>query len=337
MKKSTRFLVLLLSLCLGAGYFLPLWDIILEAPQYPEGLGMQIWLSKLSGDLNTINGLNHYIGMKEIIPESIPELIYLPYVLGGLIAIGLIVFISNKRTLLYTWTIILLLFGVLMAIDFYMWEYDYGHDLDPRAAIKVPGMNYQPPLWGSKVLLNFTAHSYPATGGWAIIIGVAGAALLSIYEFKTKKKLNTGRISFATLILMLPMLTSCSPDPLKINYANDVCSHCKMSVVDQKFGAGMVTLKGKKFTFDSIECLVEYLNEKQLDEEKFAEIKVTNYMNPGSLISASTAVYLRSEKLPSPMGGYLTAYSSLKNAQEMKTKNGGEIMDWTSLKKHLLK
>lgn len=188
MKKSSRILILIAVLSLITVYFVPLWNIELEAPQYPEGLGMQIWLSKITGDLQTINGLNHYIGMKTIEPDSIPELTLMPYIIGFIILTGLMVFIFNRRSLLFSWIILLIVTGVTGMYDFWKWEYEYGHDLDPTAAIKVAGMNYQPPLIGSKQLLNFTAISMPAEGGVIIFFSGVIAVLVLIYEFKYNKK-----------------------------------------------------------------------------------------------------------------------------------------------------
>src|SRR3972149_2102462 len=135
MKKTSKIIIILAGLSLIAGFFLPLWDISLEAPQYPEGLGMKIWLNKMSGDLNTINGLNHYIGMKTIHPESIPEFKIMPYLLGILIALGLTVAAVGKKWLFTLYMLIFIAVGTTGGIDFYLWGYDYGHNLDPRAAI----------------------------------------------------------------------------------------------------------------------------------------------------------------------------------------------------------
>ena len=190
MKKSSRILILILTSSLIAVYFVPIWNISLQAPQYPEGLGMQIWLSKITGDLNTINGLNHYIGMKTIQPDSIEELKLMPYIIGFLTVFGLIVFIFNKRSLLLSWLIFVLILGTAGMYDFWTWEYDYGHNLDPTAAIKVPGMNYQPPLIGSKQLLNFNATSMPDIGGYIIFAAGIIAALILIYEYKFNKTQN---------------------------------------------------------------------------------------------------------------------------------------------------
>jgi copper chaperone NosL len=190
MKKITKILVIVSSLAMITAFFNPIWDIDLEAPQYPEGLGMQIWLNKITGDLQTINGLNHYIGMKKIEPDSIKELTIMPYILGFLILAGVASGISGKRKLFAAWVIIFIIAGIAGGVDFYMWEYDYGHDLDPTAAIIVPGMSYQPPLIGSKELLNFVAHSYPASGGMVVIgAGLLGLLLL-MYEMKFNKTIN---------------------------------------------------------------------------------------------------------------------------------------------------
>ncbi len=191
MKKITKILIIAISAAMISALFLPTWDISLEAPQYPEGLGMQIWLNKITGDLNTINGLNHYIGMKKIEPDSIKELKIMPYLLGLLILTGFTVGALGKKKLLAIWVIFFISLGIAGGIDFYMWEYDYGHDLNPEAAIKIPGMSYQPPLLGTEQLLNFTASSYPAAGGF-IIIGAGILAVLALgYENKFNKTVKT--------------------------------------------------------------------------------------------------------------------------------------------------
>ncbi|MBL7994943.1 hypothetical protein JNM05_06175 [bacterium] len=175
MKKKSKIIIASASMMLVVLYFFPMWIIDLDAPQYPEGIGLHIWINKISGqkpnDLNTINGLNHYIGMKIITPEDIPELKLMPYIVAFLIFTGLIVAFAGKRFLLNTWVIIFFLVLAAGLFDFYMWEYDYGHNLDPHAAIKVPGMTYQPPLIGTKQLLNMKTTSLPHIG--AIVAGIS--------------------------------------------------------------------------------------------------------------------------------------------------------------------
>ena len=188
MQPRTRFALAAAALLLGVAYLAPLWHIGLEAPQYPEGLGMFIWIDAITGqklnDLQSINGLNHYIGMKEIVPSSIPELSLMPWIIGTLLVSGLAAAVAGRRPLLYAWTAAFAFVGVAGLVDFWYWGYNYGHDLDPTAAIKIPGFSYQPPLIGSKQLLNFTAHSWPGAGGWAIMLALALAMAGCAIEFR---------------------------------------------------------------------------------------------------------------------------------------------------------
>jgi copper chaperone NosL len=157
------------------------------APQYPEGLEMKIWINTLSGDVRTISALNHYIGMKTIEVSMFPEFKYMIYLVGVIIGIGVLAAIINKRWMLMIYLSTILLAGTGALIDFYLWGYDYGHNLNPEAPIKIEGMSYQPPLIGTKVLLNFTAFSGPDIGGWIFIaVGILLFALL-IYEWKANK------------------------------------------------------------------------------------------------------------------------------------------------------
>jgi copper chaperone NosL len=178
LSSRSRLVLACAAIALVAAFFLPLWSVYLQAPQYPEGLGMHIRVNTITGlkpnDLNSINNLNHYIGMKRIVPESIPELRFMPFVVGGLLLFGLGAAWAGRRWLARAWVITFLLVAVAGLADFWKWEYDYGHDLDvENAIIKVPGMDYQPPLLGSRKLLNFTATSLPDAGGIAVIISLA--------------------------------------------------------------------------------------------------------------------------------------------------------------------
>lgn len=187
LKPITRILLGLSALSLVTAYFVPLWQILMWAPQYPEGLEMKIWINTLSGEVRTISGLNHYIGMKSIETSMFPEFGYMVYILGFIIGLGLLAGIINKRLGLYTFAATLVAAGVGALVDFYIWGYHYGHDLNPEAPIKIEGMSYQPPLIGTKQLLNFTAFSGPDIGGWVfVVVGVLILAL-SVYEWKTRK------------------------------------------------------------------------------------------------------------------------------------------------------
>lgn len=177
--RSSRILVTAAAVLLLSVFVFPLWSIYLTAPQYPEGIGMYIRVNTIVGltefDLTKINNLNHYIGMRAIEPGAIPELRYMPWLFGALSAAGLVVVALGRRRGLYAWLASFALVSVAGLADFYRWAYDYGHNLDVETAIiTIPGMSYQPPIIGTKQLLNFTATSWPALGGWlaAVALGL---------------------------------------------------------------------------------------------------------------------------------------------------------------------
>jgi len=172
----------------------PIWSIKLTAPQYPDGISMYIWINQITGDtestLQNVNILNHYIGMKFIEPDSIKELTYFPYVIFSMIVLGLIITLINKGWLKVSWVLILIILGIAGIYDFYLWEYDYGHNLSATAPIKIPDMVYQPPLFGEKMLLNFKSESYPHLGSLWFGLSIILTSLSVLIQRKEKKNEN---------------------------------------------------------------------------------------------------------------------------------------------------
>jgi len=345
MKNVTKGLLIIASLLLIVTFVVPLWHINLVAPQYPEGLGLYIWLDTITGQepnhLRLINSLNHYIGMREIVPESIPELKVLPFLVAFLSVFGMLNVILNKKALLYVWLALLVLVATGGMIDFYLWEYDYGHNLDlENAAIKIPGMSYQPPLIGSKKLLNFTAYSYPSAGGWIALISFFLVLSAIIYERGANSEKTAihqrGKInkSGASIVFAMLFLISCTPSPEPIAYGTDGCTNCKMTIVDSKFGAELLTKKGKVYKYDSIECLASAYIMGTIAHDKIHSLVVADSENSERFIEIKKATFLQSEKLRSPMGLNLSAYSSLRAAQAAQEKfGGGAILGWDKVLK----
>lgn len=197
MKSLSKKILLFASLMLVLTYFFPLWNINLEAPQYPEGIGLRIWLDQITGlkenDLQNINGLNHYIGMAKINPDDIPELRIMPYAIAFMILFGLFNSYKGNKKLVVLWLVLFLILGAIGLYDFYMWEYNYGHNLDPTAPIKVPGMTYQPPLLGSKQLLNITAISMPAISAYIIFASIIFTAAALFINSKNNKTIEAAK------------------------------------------------------------------------------------------------------------------------------------------------
>lgn len=195
MKKSK--LLMFIAALLPLGLFLfPLWKITLEAPQYPTPLGMYIYINDFADvnpyDIKNINLMNHYVGMKYI-PEAIPEFKIFPIGIIATTILGLLIaFKANYKWYLY-WFLLMVALSAAGLYDFYLWERDYGHNLDPRAIMKFTNpdgtqMGFQPPLFGSKDILNFKAHSYPRLGAYFLALGIVMA--LTAYIFGKKELKN---------------------------------------------------------------------------------------------------------------------------------------------------
>lgn len=189
-----RTLLTLAGLLLLLLFVFPMWRITLLAPQYPDGVHMYIHINKIGGKtpgtLQNINILNHYIGMKPIEPDSIPELTYFPYIVVGFTILAILFALTDWKPLYVIWSV---LFGLALALglyDFYLWEYDYGHNLADNAPMKFEGESFQPPLIGSKTLLNFIAKSYPHIGGYFIILSLILSAF-AIYLRRTNETTST--------------------------------------------------------------------------------------------------------------------------------------------------
>ena len=129
------------------------------------------------------------------------------------------------------------------------------------------------------------------------------------------------------------LAAACSPAPQPIEFGTDLCAHCQMTIVDKPFAAELVTKKGKVFKFDAVECMVNYL--KQKDEADFELFLVQDYEQPGDWQDAGQSFYLISEALPSPMGAHLSAYRDVAGAKKMQVEKGGEVYDWAQLKQKI--
>jgi hypothetical protein len=153
------------------------------APQYPEGLDIIVYSYKMSGQIDIINGLNHYIGMKNFSEASFPELKLLPYLLGGMALLTLIVGILRKRNFLFGLIALFVIGGIAGLYDIHRWLTDYGTQLDPHAPIKMKP--FVPPIIGPNKIANFTTHSYFSYG--AYLFGLSFILLL-ITVWKERKQ-----------------------------------------------------------------------------------------------------------------------------------------------------
>lgn len=339
LSKTTRVLVGIGSALLLVTYYVPLWQIMLWAPQYPEGLSMKIWHNTLAGDVDIINGLNHYIGMKHIGVEMFPEFGYIGWLIGFLMAVGILAAVLGSGRTLFFFTLLSYLYGFAALWDFYSWGYDYGHNLDPNAAIKVPDMSYQPPVIGYKNLLNFTSYSGPDTGAW-VIIGVCGlATALWWWEFFRNKKrppVNSpvlgAAAAVAGIFALLP-LAACTSGPEPIRYGQDNCHACKMTLTDRRFGAEIVTVKGRVYKFDDLNCMVGYLKSGNIAAENIAQTVAVDFKKTGQFVDVERALFLHSERLKSPMRSDVASFSAQPDLEGVMAEiGGGKPMTWAEVK-----
>ncbi len=135
------------------------------------------------------------------------------------------------------------------------------------------------------------------------------------------------------LLSMILLLSSCQVSERPIEYGVDECDYCIMMIMDQRYGSELVTDKGKVYTFDAAECLIEYLqyNAEIADVARF--LLVTPYTDPNHLIDARTATYLVSKQMPSPMGAYLTAFTDREEAAAFQSTKGGVLYTWEEIYK----
>ena len=135
------------------------------------------------------------------------------------------------------------------------------------------------------------------------------------------------------ILAIAGLFAACTPAAEPIAFGEDMCAHCKMTIVDEQFAAEAVSQKGKVYKFDAIECMVEFLKIKQSDQ--MALLLVRDFESPKGWQDATQCSYLISKDLPSPMGAGLTAWLSKENAEAMKAQKSGEVFEWASLLQQL--
>ena len=327
-----RIILGIASISLIVLYFVPIWRIDLFAPQYPEGLTMKIWIDTLKGDIDIINGLNHYIGMRHISVEMFPEFDFLKFIVAFYILLGLAVAILGNRKILLWYLVFTAFGGLFAAYDFYRWGYEYGHNLDPTAPIKVPGLSYQPPMLGHKRLLNFDAYSFPDVGGWVLFVAVGIFVAVWIQaKFKERKRFKTK--TTAAVVTLSFMLASCSAEQEPIKFGTDVCAHCKMGIADLKFGGELVTTKGKIYKFDDVICMTTFMKSDEVKDVKMKYVLVVDHGSGGKLIDATKAVYIRDQQIRAPMNSETAAFSNENHANSfLPGKNTLKWMDVVDVK-----
>jgi copper chaperone NosL len=359
MKTQSRLFLSLGALLLIPAFWLPLWSIRIVAPQYNDGLGMFIGLRDIWGhqqhDIQNINILNHYIGMKPIDPEIVDVLTIMPWVVGFLIVAALAVAAIGRRWLVAGWLVAFAALGSAGLYEFYSWNVDYGTNLDPQAPIKIPGMVYTPPMIGTKQLLNMSTTSLPSWGTLFIGLAFLAGALALLNEYrpligpragaaagsggKGSRASGSLRLGAATgmfALLATAALAGCSRVEASAEPAHDVkefpvgeaCAYCDGAIQESRFGGQLNTTDGQTYRFMSVECLAGFILEARVPAEQVASVQVVDYSHGERLIDAASARYVRMQFEKSPNGLNLAAVETERVAGTLHYFHGGERMDW---------
>jgi copper chaperone NosL len=186
LSRTSRILVAAAALLLLPAAFLPVWKITLVAPQYPAGLSLVIYPHKVAGEIQEVNLLNHYIGMREISQDEFPEFRFIPFLIMRFLALAMLAALVARVEIAALGWIDFVIFGIVMLFDFQHWLYEYGHNLAPSAPIEMEP--FTPRFIGTTQVANFTVKSWPALG--AILMGAAGALgpVAMALEYRRRRK-----------------------------------------------------------------------------------------------------------------------------------------------------
>ena len=193
-----RGLLLLSILVIPFVFRFPLWTMAFQSNQYPDPLRLEIYINHLEGqktdrrdDLREINSLNHYIGMRPLLESDFAEFVWLPFVVGFFAIFVLRAVVFGTLRDVVDVVVLFLYFGLFSAWSFYIRLYEYGHNLNPEAAIKVEP--FTPPFFGRVQIANFAVESFPGGGSYALaLVGALFALALAVGVQEARRQPSAG-------------------------------------------------------------------------------------------------------------------------------------------------
>jgi len=179
----SRLFLAVLVIPLALAFTAPLWTIAMKAPQYPQGLELEIYTHTVAGDVGEVNTLNHYIGMHAIDRSSLSDLDWIPFAIGGLILFALrVAAIGDVRSLIDLF-VVFVYFSAFSMARFVYRLYVFGHDLDPQAPFEVEP--FTPAILGTDTVANFTITSLPGGGSAWIMVFAIGLTVTLVHSLRT--------------------------------------------------------------------------------------------------------------------------------------------------------
>lgn len=187
LSRTSRILVAVAAVLMIPAAFLPVWRITLHAPQYPQGLSIVVHANGVSGDLQEVNNLNHYIGMKHIQEDEFPEFRLIPFFILRFLGLALLAALVARLEIGAIGWLDFVVFGIVMLYDFQHWLYQFGHDLSPSAPIRMKP--FTPSLLGRTQVANFSVVSMPSVG--AVLMAIAGLLGPAVVLLEWRRKRST--------------------------------------------------------------------------------------------------------------------------------------------------
>jgi hypothetical protein len=189
--RRARLAIGLAALLLTTAFLAPMWKIRMYATQFPDGLELRMYPHKLTGgnegrDVNEINTLNHYIGMRPLEQQDFAEMKWIPFAVGVFVLLGLRTAVFGKVGNAVDLLVLFTYFGCFSLGTFYYRLWTYGHHLSPEAPIKVPP--FTPPILGHSKLANFEVYSFPGYGSYVFIAFGTLLGAIIILDFVARRR-----------------------------------------------------------------------------------------------------------------------------------------------------
>jgi copper chaperone NosL len=135
-------------------------------------------------------------------------------------------------------------------------------------------------------------------------------------------------MKFFATVLVFFLCVACSVEPEPIKFGEDSCYTCKMTMMDNRFGAEIITKKGKVYKFDDLNCMINFHNSGNEAEENMQYRLVIDYAHPGKLIDTQHAFFVKSDAVRTPMASGMVAFESEEDYKKFKTETKGILLGW---------
>lgn len=138
-------------------------------------------------------------------------------------------------------------------------------------------------------------------------------------------------MKYSICVTLIFLLFACSVEPEPLRFGEDSCHHCKMTLMDKKFGAELVSKKGKAYKFDDVNCMLAFYNSNEIPVDDFSYKLVVDFSRPSELINAADAFYLKSAAIKSPMASEIAAFAKKESMEAAKEQLNGIYLVWGEL------